>query len=106
MPRASELVLTGRVLSAQDALAWGVVNKVVGEGESVVEEAVRWARRICVGSSPDAVIVARRGLRMGWGGLGVEAATREVEEGAGGREGLERGVKYVGYLFLLLCLRG
>lgn len=80
------------MLTAKDAAEWGIVNKVVGEGESVVDEAVKWAQKVC-GMSPDGVIVARRGLRMGWGGLGVEAATREVEEGAGGREGLEKGEK-------------
>ncbi|KAF8416961.1 ClpP/crotonase-like domain-containing protein [Tirmania nivea] len=91
LARASELVLTGRVLSAKDANEWGIVNKVIDEGDDVVEEAVKMAQKVCE-MSPDGVIVARRGLRMGWGGLGVEAATREVEEGAGGREGLERGV--------------
>ena len=77
------------MLSAGDAYEWGVVNKVIGEGEDVVEEAVKMAQKVC-GMSPDGVIVARRGLRMGWEGLGVEAATREV---AGVWEEPEKGVK-------------
>ena len=79
-------------MNATDAYGWGVVNKVIGKEEDVVHEAVKMAQKVC-GMSPDGVIVARRGLRMGWGGLGVEAATREVEEGVCGREELERGVK-------------
>ncbi|KAF8441892.1 ClpP/crotonase-like domain-containing protein [Terfezia claveryi] len=88
LARASELVLTGRVLSAKDAYEWGIANKVTGEKEDVVEEAVKMAQKVC-DMSPDGVIVARRGLRMALGGLGVEAATRKA---AAVWEELERGV--------------
>ncbi|TDL22632.1 ClpP/crotonase [Rickenella mellea] len=45
--RAMELVLTGRNFSAQEAERWGVVSRVVGEGEGVVvKEAVEMARLI------------------------------------------------------------
>ncbi|KAF8464137.1 ClpP/crotonase-like domain-containing protein [Kalaharituber pfeilii] len=92
LPRATELILTGRRLTAKEALDWSLINKVVGEGEDVVKEAIRWAEKISTEMSPDAVVVARRGLRMGWTGMGVEQATVEVEEGAGaGRIELERG---------------
>jgi enoyl-CoA hydratase len=45
--RAMELMLTGRNFSAQEAERWGLVNKIVGEGEGkVVEEAVEMAEKI------------------------------------------------------------
>ncbi|KAA6414832.1 MAG: enoyl- hydratase [Lasallia pustulata] len=54
--RAMEMALTGRTLSAHEAREWGLVNRVVGEGESVVAEAVRWAE-VVGGNSPDSVVV-------------------------------------------------
>ena len=45
--RAMELTLTGRTFDAAEAEAWGVVSRVVGEGEGkVVDEAVEMARTI------------------------------------------------------------
>ena len=45
--RTMELVLTGRVFSAQEAEKWGMISRVVGEGEGeVVKEAVSMAREI------------------------------------------------------------
>jgi enoyl-CoA hydratase len=45
--RTMELVLTGRNFSAAEAEKWGVVSKVVGEGEGkVVEEAIEMAKLI------------------------------------------------------------
>lgn len=45
--RTMELVLTGRNFSAAEAETWGVVNRVVGEGEGqVVKEAVEMAKVI------------------------------------------------------------
>ena len=42
-----ELVLTGRNFSAQEAERWGLVSRVVGEGEGeVVREAVKVAKTI------------------------------------------------------------
>lgn len=74
--RAMEMALTGRTLGAAEAREWGLVNRVVGEGEGeVVREAVRLAGMV-VENSPDAVIVSREGVKMGWDGLGAEEATR------------------------------
>ncbi|KZT60355.1 ClpP/crotonase [Calocera cornea HHB12733] len=45
--RAMELVLTGRNINAQEAEKWGLVSRVVGEGEGeVVKEAVEMAKTI------------------------------------------------------------
>ena len=45
--RTMELVLTGRTFSAQEAEKWGMISRVVGEGEDeVVKEAVNMAKEI------------------------------------------------------------
>ena len=45
--RAMELVLTGRTISAKEAENWGMVSRVVGEGEGqVVKDAVAMASLI------------------------------------------------------------
>ncbi|PPQ93677.1 hypothetical protein CVT25_012736 [Psilocybe cyanescens] len=45
--RTMELVLTGRTFTAQEASQWGMVSRVVGEGEGeVVKEAVNMAKEI------------------------------------------------------------
>ncbi|KAI9824075.1 MAG: hypothetical protein M1832_002143 [Thelocarpon impressellum] len=71
--RAMELALTGRTLSADEAERWGIVNKVVPDGE-VVREAVKLAVAIA-GNSPDAVIVSREGVKLGWEGVGADEAS-------------------------------
>ncbi len=74
--RAMEMALTGRTVSALEAREWGLVNKVVGDGKGeVVDAAVEYARMIAE-NSPDAVIVSREGIKMGWEGMGAEDATR------------------------------
>ncbi|KAF9047356.1 enoyl-CoA hydratase [Panaeolus papilionaceus] len=45
--RAMELTLTGRQFTAQEASDWGMVSRVVGEGEGeVVKEAINMAKEI------------------------------------------------------------
>jgi enoyl-CoA hydratase/carnithine racemase len=74
--RAMEMALTGRAISAKEAYEWGLVNKVVeGGAEEVVKEAIKMALSIAE-NSPDAVIVSREGVKMGWEGMGAEDATR------------------------------
>ncbi|KAI9510927.1 ClpP/crotonase-like domain-containing protein [Russula earlei] len=49
--RAMELTLTGRTWSAQEAVAWGMASRVVGEGDGeVVREAVALAAEIAAKS--------------------------------------------------------
>lgn len=78
--RAMEMALTGRTVPAAEAREWGLVNKVVGAGEGeVVEAAVEYAKMIAE-NSPDAVIVSREGIKMGWEGVGAEEGTRLLTE--------------------------
>lgn len=78
--RAMEMALTGRIVPAEEAKEWGLVNKVVGDREGeVVEAAVEYATMIAE-NSPDAVIVSREGIKMGWEGVGAEDATRVAND--------------------------
>ncbi|CAK7225743.1 hypothetical protein SCUCBS95973_005966 [Sporothrix curviconia] len=77
--RSAEMVLTGRVFSADEMERWGAVNKVVAD-DQVVAEAVAMAKLVAA-NSPDAVVVSREGMRMGWDGLSPEMATDLLERG-------------------------
>lgn len=76
--RAMELALTGRTLPAEEAREWGLVNKVVGKGESV-KEALKMAELIAA-NSPDSIIVTKKGIQIGWEGLGAEDGTKLIME--------------------------
>jgi enoyl-CoA hydratase len=58
--KAMEMVLTGRMISAEEALRWGLVNKVVPV-ESYLEEARAWAKEIA-GKPPVAVKLAKEAV--------------------------------------------
>ncbi|RAL11610.1 enoyl-CoA hydratase/isomerase family protein [Aspergillus homomorphus CBS 101889] len=83
--RALEMVLTGRKVSAWEAQRWGFVNEVVSvdaEGEperDVVHRALEVAGRIAA-NSPDAVVVSRAGVNLGWDGAGADEATVRLME--------------------------
>ncbi|KAI2628432.1 enoyl-hydratase [Xylaria nigripes] len=78
--RAVEMALGGKIYSAAEMLGWGLVNEVVKDGEDVLAAAMKWATRIA-GNSPDAVIVSREGLKLGWEGFGPEQATEIIRKG-------------------------
>ena len=45
--KSMEMVLTGRMITAEEAERWGMVSRVVGEGEGqVVKEALAMAKQI------------------------------------------------------------
>ncbi len=48
--RAKEMILLGRRLTASEALAWGLVNRVTAKGTSVVDDAVAWIEPIASGA--------------------------------------------------------
>ncbi|KAJ6602189.1 enoyl-CoA hydratase [Mycena sp. CBHHK59/15] len=86
--RAMEMVLTGRNVSAQEAEKWGMVSRVVGDGEGeVVREAVEVAKTI--GSKGQiAVQAAKEVVNAGSEGLRFERrlfhglfATKDQKEG-------------------------
>ncbi|KAI9934686.1 hypothetical protein ASPWEDRAFT_44154 [Aspergillus wentii DTO 134E9] len=79
--RAMEMALTGRRVSAVEAERWGFVNEVVSGGdEQVVKRTVEIAAQIA-SNSPDAVIVTREGIKMGWEGVGAEEGSRLLIDG-------------------------
>jgi enoyl-CoA hydratase/carnithine racemase len=44
------MILLGRRLTAIEALAWGLVNRVTPAGTSVLDDAVEWIRAIAEGA--------------------------------------------------------
>lgn len=58
--RAKEIVLTGRPFGAEDALAWGAVNRICAESK-LLDEALDTARAIA-GNAPVSVRQAKRSL--------------------------------------------
>ncbi|GFG26666.1 transcriptional adapter 2 [Aspergillus udagawae] len=73
--RAMEMALTGRRVSADEAKEWGFVNEVVDEANQVVKRAIELAELIAA-NSPDAVVVSREGIKLGWEGVGAEDGSR------------------------------
>ena len=102
--RALELSLTGTPISAEKAMAWGIVNYVTDDfspdGEvlmrPVVKKALELAREIC-GNSPDSVIVSRAGVISGWEDGSAEHGTQNTVEVWGRRlnegENIKEGVR-------------
>ncbi|KAJ9603470.1 hypothetical protein H2200_012248 [Cladophialophora chaetospira] len=84
-PRAMELALTGRTISAEEAREWGIVNAVTDDApvdadvldRPVVKKALEYAKEIA-GNSPDSVIISRAGIMQGWEDGSVEHATQNI----------------------------
>jgi 2-(1,2-epoxy-1,2-dihydrophenyl)acetyl-CoA isomerase len=64
LKRALELTLTNRILSAQEALDWGIVTKVVPDQE-LMTEAFVFAKELAAGA-PKALGASKRLLHGGW----------------------------------------
>ncbi|QVM07764.1 hypothetical protein D8B26_002455 [Coccidioides posadasii str. Silveira] len=78
LQRAMWLALTAHKLTAQEALDWGLVQKVVPI-EELITETVKVAKLIA-SMSPDSVIVSRAGIRQAWETSSVEQAARLTVE--------------------------
>jgi enoyl-CoA hydratase/carnithine racemase len=76
---ASEIAMTGRRLTAQEALDFHLINKISKNQETVVDEAVDMAKKIA-SLSPDAIIITRAGLREAWEEGSVERGVQRVGE--------------------------
>lgn len=76
---ASEIAMTGRRLTAQEALGFLLINKIAKSPDSVIEESVEMAKQI-TRVSPDAIIVTRHGLREAWETGSVERAFQRTSD--------------------------
>jgi enoyl-CoA hydratase len=61
--KAMEVILTGEIISAKDALELGLVQLVVPKGEDVVEAAKKWGERF-IGRSRVAMAMVKKAVRM------------------------------------------
>jgi enoyl-CoA hydratase len=61
--RAKEIILTGKPFSAQDALEWGVVNKVCAPDKLMAETLA--TAEVIAGNAPIAVRQAKRSMHFG-----------------------------------------
>ncbi|MCH2170206.1 enoyl-CoA hydratase-related protein [Myxococcota bacterium] len=84
LPKALELVLTARVIRAEEALEIGLVNKVV-PAESLMDEA-RAMAGMAAQCNPAALALAKRGLHEGLSLTVAEAMENEQVLGAELRE--------------------
>jgi enoyl-CoA hydratase/carnithine racemase len=61
--RAKEIILTGRPFSAQEALDWGIVNRLCPRGE-LLAEAMKTAATICC-NAPLSIRQAKKAIHHG-----------------------------------------
>ncbi len=63
--RAREVIIFGRTLSAEEALDWGLVNRVAAQGEAHAD-ALALAREFAAEVDPGAAAMAKRLVTYGW----------------------------------------
>ncbi|CAO3643461.1 unnamed protein product [Mucor hiemalis] len=86
---ASELVLTGRFMKADEAKTHGLVNEIIPNDANIVDAALRWAKQITA-NSPDAVLLTKQGLLLALERASMTDATEEwlaTPEATAWREG-------------------
>lgn len=76
---ASQIALTGKRLSAQEAQRLNTVNVISRSTDSVLDEAIGLANMVAA-QSPDAVIVTKHGLKEAWETASVERACQITAE--------------------------
>jgi 2-(1,2-epoxy-1,2-dihydrophenyl)acetyl-CoA isomerase len=95
--RAQELLLTNRLLPAAEALAWGLVTRVVPDAE-LAAEAAKLARQIAAGPTRAFGGVKRLLLAAATTGLEtqMEYETREIVQAGGSADGQEGVAAFAG----------
>lgn len=78
LQRTTDLVLTGRSVTAELLYQWGLINRLVEPSADVVAAAVELAQELCK-NSPDSLIVGRQGIRMSWETGNVEEAVSNLD---------------------------
>ncbi len=63
--RATEMICLGRRLTAEEALAWGLVNRVVPAGTDLLEDTIAWMEPIALGA-PIAQAAALRAIKASY----------------------------------------
>lgn len=79
LQRTTDLVLTGRNVSASTLHDWGLITQLTDSAADVARVAIETAQLMC-SNSPDALIVARRGIRLGWEAGSVEDAVATLAD--------------------------
>ena len=75
--RTMDLVLTGRVLSVEEAERWGLVKEIVPQSQ-LLKRTIEYAAEVA-SLSPDSVIISRLAAREAWE-TGVSRATMRGQE--------------------------
>jgi enoyl-CoA hydratase/carnithine racemase len=81
VPRAMELAITGRIMTAQEALAMGLVTRVVPD-DLLMPTALEMARDIAANCAPTAVALAKKSIYQNMT-TDLETAYRDSYEVAG-----------------------
>lgn len=76
---ASEVALTGRHLTPEEAKQWGLINRIAASQDSVVPEAIEVAK-VIANRSPDGVIVSRAGVRQAFETGSMERASQITDQ--------------------------
>ncbi len=76
---AAEILLLGRHISAQEALSWGLINRVVPKGEAL-NEAMKIANEIANENAPLSVQAILKSLREYQGDMSEKEALQKEEE--------------------------
>lgn len=77
---ATDMCLTGRNISAQEAFRWGLVDRISDDSQNVLQVALDLAVRIA-SNSPDAIIATRDGIVSGEDALdSIEAGRAFIQK--------------------------
>ena len=79
MQAASDIALTSRRLSAQEALKLNLIQAISSSPDTLVQETIEKAKQIAA-ISPDGIVVTRAALREAWETASVERAFQIVHD--------------------------